>query len=98
MDLFGEGLERYDSVVAVRVELTELLDIAEPVLRADEHAMPVQHVGEADSGVLEPGNVHESGSISEELLLSGPAMMEGVVNQRKGVCAAYVVDRGKRLA
>src|SRR5271166_3010871 len=98
MDLFGEGFERNDAVIAVGIQLAELLDIAQAILRADEHAMAIQHVCKADARVFQPGNVHEPGTVGENLQLSRAAVMEGVMNEREDVRAADVVDRDKRLA
>src|SRR5208337_3039003 len=54
MDLFGEGFERNDAVVAVRVKLAELVDVPEAILRPDEHAMAIQHICETYRGVFQP--------------------------------------------
>ena len=53
MDFLGKRLERNDSVKTVGVELSQLLDIAQAILRTYEHAVPVQHIGKTDR-VLEP--------------------------------------------
>src|SRR5579863_510224 len=98
MDLFGEGFERNDTVVAVRVKLAELLDVPEAILRPDEHAMPIQHVRETYLGVFQPGNVREPRALRENLPLSGAAMMKGVMHEGEDAGAADVVDRGKGLA
>ena len=39
MNLFREGFERDNPVVAVGIELTQLLDVAEAIFWADEHAV-----------------------------------------------------------
>ena len=98
MDLLCEWLERDHPVVPIGVELTELLDVAEAILRADEHAMTIQHVGEADRGVFQPGDVHEARAAGENLFLARSAVMESVVNEREDVGPADVVDRRERIA
>ena len=94
----AKGSNETHAVVPIGIELAELLDIAEAILRADEHAMAIQHVREADSGVFQDRKSHEPGTAGEEMLLSRAAVMEGVVNEREDVGAADVVDRGQRLA
>ena len=96
MDFLRERLERDDPVEAVGVELLQLLDIAQAILWPNEHAVLIQHVGEADRRILEPRNVHKTGPRRKDLALPGTTMMKRVVHQREHVGAFDVVDRRER--